>query len=100
MKITMTIREWKELMEYDSNTIRNYFEVGERNKQYVSLSEQGEVFGYDIKRKTYIYYSLDENNEIVSFNIESKELRNDLIRANRFKEIERIVDDTKQLKYL
>lgn len=87
-------------MEYDNITMRNYFEVGERNKQYVSLSAKGEVFGYDVKRKAYIYYPLDENTEAVSFDVESKELRDDLIRANRFKEIERIVDDTKQLKYL
>lgn len=100
MRITMTIKEWKELMEYDNITIRNHFEVGERNKQYVSLSSKGEVFGYDTKREAYIYYPLDENSEIVSFDINAKELRDDLIRANRFREIERIVDDTKQLKYL
>jgi hypothetical protein len=31
MKITMTIKEWKQLMKDDNNTMRTYFEVGERN---------------------------------------------------------------------
>ena len=100
MKITMTIREWKELMKDDNNTIRTYFEVGTRNGEYVSLSQKGEVFAYDLAQKTYVYYLLDENSEIVTFNVEVLELRDDLTRANLFKEIEKIVDTSKCLKYL
>ena len=100
MKITMTIREWKELMEGDSNIIEAYFEVGERNGEYVALSQKGEVFAYDSKRKTYVYFSLDENSETVTFDAEAAELRDDLIKASLFKEIEKIVDASKCLKYL
>ena len=100
MKITMTIREWKQLMKDDNKTIRQHFEVGERSGEYVALSQKGEVFAYDSLRKTYVYYPLDENSEIVTFDVESQELRDDLIRANLFKEIEKIVDTSKCLKYL
>ena len=47
-----------------------------------------------------MYYLLDENSEIVTFNVEVLELRDDLTRANLFKEIEKIVDTSKCLKYL
>lgn len=100
MKVTMTIKEWKELMEYDDTTICNHFEVGERNGEYVSLSQKGEVFAYDLKRKTYIYLLLDENSEVVTFDVNAIELRDDLIKANCFRKIEKIVDNTKSLKYL
>jgi hypothetical protein len=100
MKITMTIREWKQLMKDDNNTMRTYFEVGTRSGEYVSLSQKGEVFAYDLKRKTYVYYPLDENSEIVTFDVEALELRDDLTRASLFKEIEKIVDTSKCLKYL
>lgn len=100
MKIMMTIKEWKKLMEYDNTIIRNHFEVGERNGEYVSLSQKGEVFAYDLKRKRYVYYLLDENSEIVTFDVNAVELRDDLIKANCFKKIEKIVDNTKSLKYL
>lgn len=93
----MTIKEWKELMEYDDNTIRNHFEVGERNGEYVSLSQKGEVFAYDLKRKTYIYLLLDENSEVVTFDVNALELRDDLIKANCFRKVEKIVDNTKLL---
>lgn len=100
MKVTMTIKEWKELMEYDDTTIRNHFEVGERNGEYVALSQKGEVFAYDSKRETYVYFSLDENFETVTFDVNAVELRDDLIKANCFRKIEKIVDNTKCLKYL
>ena len=100
MKVTMTIKEWKELMEYDDTTIRNHFEVGEKNGEYVSLSQKGEVFAYDLKRKTYISLLLDENSEVVTFDVNAIELRDDLIKANCFRKIEKIVDNTKSLKYL
>lgn len=100
MKITMTIREWKELMKGDSNAIETYFEVGERNGEYVALSQKGEVFTYDSKRETYVYFSLNESSEIVVFDVEAAELRDDLTRANCFRKIEKIVDNTKSLKYL
>lgn len=100
MKVTMTIKEWKELMEYDDTTIRNHFEVGERNGEYVSLSQEGKVFAYDLKRKTYISLLLDENSEVVTFDVGALELRDDLIKANYFRKIEKIVDNTKSLKYL
>lgn len=100
MKVTMTIREWKELMKGDSKTIQQYFEVGERNGEYVALSQKGEVFAYDSKRETYVYFSLDENSETVSFDIEALELRDDLTRASLFKEIKKITDTAKCLKYL
>lgn len=100
MKVIMTIREWKELIKGDSNMIQQYFEVGERNGEYVALSEKGEVFTYDSKRETYVYFSLDENSEIVTFDVEAQELRDDLTRASLFKEIEKIVDAAKCLKYL
>lgn len=100
MKVTMTIKEWKKLMEYNDITIRNHFEVGERNGEYVSLSQKGEVFAYDSKRKTYVYFSLDENFETVIFDVNAVELRDDLIKANCFRKIEKIVDNTKSLKYL
>lgn len=100
MKITMTIREWKELMKDDNNTIQTYFEVATRNGEYVSLSQKGEVFAYDLSKKTYVYFSLDDNAELVTFNVEVLELRDDLTRANIFKEIEKIVDTSKCLKYL
>lgn len=100
MKVTMTIKEWKELMEYDDTTIRNHFEVGERNGEYVSLSQEGKVFAYDLKRKTYISLLLDENSEVVTFDVNALELRDDLIKANCFRKIEKIVDNTKSLKYL
>jgi hypothetical protein len=87
-------------MKDESNTMRTYFEVGERNGEYVSLSQKGEVFAYDLLRKTYVYYPLDENSEIVTFDVEALELRDDLTRANLFKEIEKIVDTSKCLKYL
>jgi hypothetical protein len=100
MKIIMTIREWKELMKDGNKTIQQYFEVGERNGEYISLSQKGEVFAYDLARKTYVYYKLDENTETVTFDVEALELRDDLIRASIFKEIEKIVDTSKCLKYL
>lgn len=100
MKITMTIREWKELMKGDSNIIQTYFEVGERNYEYVALSQKGEVFAYDAKRETYVYFSLDENSETVTFDVEAQELRDDLTKASLFKEIEKITDTAKCLKYL
>lgn len=100
MKVTMTIKEWKELMEYDDTTIRNHFEVGERDGEYVSLSQEGKVFAYDLKRKTYISLLLDENSEVVTFDVNALELRDDLIKANCFRKIEKIVDNTKSLKYL
>lgn len=100
MKITITIREWKELMKGDSNAIETYFEVGERNGEYVALSQKGEVFAYDSKRETYVYFSLDENSETVTFDVEAAELRDDLTRASLFKEMEKIVDAAKCLKYL
>lgn len=100
MKITMTIREWKELMEYDDITICNHFEVGERSGEYVALSQEGEIFAYDLKRKRYVYYLLDENSEIVTFDVNAIELRDDLIKANYFRKIEKIVDASKSLKYL
>lgn len=96
----MTIKEWKELTKGDSNMIEQYFEVGEKNGEYVALSQKGEVFAYDPKRKTYVYFSLDENSEIVTFDVEAAELRDDLTRASLFKEIEKIVDTSKCLKYL
>ncbi|MBQ1392132.1 MAG: hypothetical protein IIY81_01055 [Lachnospiraceae bacterium] len=100
MKVTMTIKEWKELMEYDDTTICNHFEVGERDGEYVSLSQKGEVFAYDLKHKKYIYPILDENSEVVAFDVNTIELRDDLIKANCFRKIEKIVDNTKSLKYL
>lgn len=100
MKIEMTIREWKELMKGDSNIIETYFEVGERNGEYVALSQKGEVFAYDSKRETYVYFSLGENSEIVTFDVEVLELRDDLTRASLFKEVEKITDTAKCLKYL
>lgn len=100
MKIKTTIREWKELMKGDSNIIQTYFEVGERNGEYVALSQKGEVFAYDSNRETYVYFSLDENSETVTFDVEAVELRDDLTRASLFKEIEKIVDASKCLKYL
>lgn len=100
MKVTMTIKEWKELMEYNDTTIRNHFEVGERDGEYVSLSQEGKVFAYDLKRKTYISLLLDENSEVVTFDVNALELRDDLIKANCFRKIEKIVDNTKSLKYL
>lgn len=100
MKVTMTIKEWKELMEYDDTTIRNHFEVGERDGEYVSLSQEGKVFTYDSKRETYVSLLLDENSEVVTFDVNALELRDDLIKANCFRKIEKIVDNTKSLKYL
>jgi predicted nucleotidyltransferase len=100
MKITMTIREWKQLMKDENRIMRQYFEVGAKNGEYVALSQKGEVFAYDLKRKTYVYYPLNESSEIVTFDVEALELRDDLTRANLFKEIEKIIDTSKCLKYL
>ena len=47
------------------------------------------------QKKTYVYFSLDDNAELVTFNVKLLKLRDDLTRANLFKEIEKIVDTSK-----
>ena len=88
---------------YDNNTINTintYFEVGEKNGKYIALSPEEEIFEYDIKENTRVYWSLGDS-ETVDFAIyDIKELRDDLIRANQFKRVEKIVNNMKDLKYL
>lgn len=83
MKIEMSIKEWKTLMEHINENkleVINSFEICDIDEnilgvKHLAYLSDNRLYGYDLKESTEKFYNVDEiSDKKVSFDIEAEDL--------------------------